>query len=73
MQNYRYLASIMSVANALEAIPGAPKKLPPAVVADWMEENHLDAEDVLGTSSDELRFTIENLVQPDHRNFPHLS
>ena len=72
MQNYRYLASIMSVMNALEAIPEAPKKLPPNVVADWMEENHLDAEDVLESSGDELKFTIENLVRPDHTNVPHL-
>ena len=73
MQNYRYLASIISVANALEAIPGTPKKLPPNVIADWMEENHIDAEDVLRSSSDELRLSIEHLVRPDHRNLPHLS
>ena len=73
MQNYRYLASIMSVSKALESIPGAAQKLPPNVVAEWMEENHLDAEDVLRTSSDELKFTIENLVHPDHTNLPHLS
>ena len=73
MHNYRYLASIMSVANALEAIPGTPRKLPPNVVADWMEENDLDAEAVLEASGEELRFTIENLVQPDHTNVPHLS
>jgi len=72
MQNYRYLASIMSVMNALESIPEAPKKLPPSVVADWMEENHLDAEDVLESSGEELKFTIENLVRPDHSNVPHL-
>ena len=73
MQNYRYLASIMSVSKALESIPGVPQKLPPNVVAEWMEENHLDAEDVLRSSGYELKFTIENLVQPDHRNVPHLS
>jgi len=73
MQNYRYLASIMSVMDALESIPGTPKKLPPSVVADWMEENHIDAEDVLRSTGEELKFTIENLVQPDHTNVPHLS
>lgn len=73
MQNYRYLASIMSVTNVLESIPGTPKKLPPSVVADWMEENQIDAEEVLTASGDELKFTIENLVRPDHTNVPHLS
>lgn len=73
MHNYRYLASIMSVANALESIPGTPKKLPPNVVADWMEQNQLEAEEVLEVNGDELRFRIENLVRPDHSNIPHLS
>ena len=73
MQNYRYLASIMSVTKALESIPGIAKQLPPNVVADWMEQNHLEAEEVLEVSGDELRFRIENLVQPDHSNIPHLS
>ena len=45
MQCYQYLASTLTIANALEKIPGAPKKLPPSVVADWMDENHIEADD----------------------------
>ena len=63
MQCYHYLASAMVMANALESIPGAPKKLPPSVVADWMEDNHIDAEDLLLASDEDVRTTVENLVR----------
>jgi len=70
MQCYRYLASTLSIANALERIPGAPKKLPPSVVADWMDENHIDAGDAFLVSEDEIRTTVEQLVQLAR---PHIS
>ena len=71
MQCYRYLASTLSIANALEKIPGAPKKLPLSVVADWMEENHLDADDPFLVSEDAIRATVEQLVQLDRPHILH--
>lgn len=63
MQCYRYLASALSIANALETIPDAPKKLPLSVVADWMEENHIDADDIFLLSEHQIRTTVEQTVQ----------
>ncbi|MGD8350746.1 MAG: hypothetical protein PVI79_15970 [Gammaproteobacteria bacterium] len=71
MQCYRYLASALSVANALEKITGAPKKLPLSVVADWMEENHIDADDAFLVSENEIRAAVERLVQLDRPHIQH--
>lgn len=71
MQCYQYLASTISISKALESIPGAPKKLPLNVVADWMDENNIKAEDVLLASGDEVRAIVESLVQLDQPNIPH--
>ena len=71
MQCYRYLASAQSVANALDAIPGAPKKLPLNVVADWMEANRLDAEDFELVAGDKTRATVERLVRQARPEIPH--
>ena len=71
MQCYQYLASTISIAKALESIPGAPKKLPLNVVADWMDENNIKAEDVLLASGDEVRAIVESLVQLGQPDMPH--
>ena len=71
MQCYQYLASTISIANALESIPGAPKKLPLSIVADWMEENNINAEDFLLVSGDEVRATVENLILLGQTDMPH--
>ena len=71
MQCYLYLATTQSVANALETIPDAPKKLPPSVVADWMEENRLDAEDLFLLSEAEIRTTVERMVHLAQPKIPH--
>ncbi|HKJ52673.1 MAG TPA: hypothetical protein VKB27_14300 [Gammaproteobacteria bacterium] len=71
MQCYRYLASTLSIANALEKIPGAPKKLPPSVVADWMDENYIDADEAFLISEDEIRAAVERLVQLARPHIAH--
>ena len=71
MQCYRYLASTLAVANALETIPGAPKKLPPSVVADWMEENRLDTKGLFLTPENELRAAVKRLVHLTRPQIPH--
>jgi len=63
MQCYQYLASTLSVANALETLPDAPQKLPLAVVADWMEENGLDAQEVLRAPGDEVRTSVKRVLR----------
>ncbi|MDH3388129.1 MAG: hypothetical protein OEN02_09495 [Gammaproteobacteria bacterium] len=71
MQCYQYLAATTSIANALDSIPGASHKLPFGVVADWMDENNIEAEDVLLANGDEVRAIVENLIQSDQPDIPH--
>jgi hypothetical protein len=60
MQCYQYLAATIAVSNTLESLPGVSHKLPLGVIANWMDENGIDAEDVLFASTD----TIEALIEP---------
>jgi len=62
MQCYRYLAATIAVSNTLESLPGLSHKLPPGVIANWMDENGIDAEDVLFASTDTIKALIEPLV-----------
>ena len=55
MHCYQYLAAITAVANTIESIPGIHHKLPHSVIADWMEENEIEAEDVMFASRDRDR------------------
>lgn len=71
MQCYRYLASTLTIAKALEAIPGAPKKLPLSVVADWMEENYIDADGAFLVAEGEIRSAVEQLLQLDRPHIQH--
>jgi len=71
MQCYQYLAATTSIANALESIPGASHKQHFSVVADWMDENNIEAEDVLLATGDEVRAIVEILFQPDRSDMPH--
>ena len=71
MQCYKYLAATISIAKVLESIPGPSHKLPFSVVADWMDENNIEAEDVLLATDDEVRAIVENLVQLGQPDMPH--
>ncbi len=71
MQCYKYLAATISIANALESISGPSPRLPLGVVANWMDENNIEAEDVLLATGDEVRAMAENLVQPGQLDIPH--
>jgi len=71
MQCYQYLAATTSIANALESIPSVSHKLPFSVVADWMDENNIEAEDVLLATGDEVRAIVVNLIQPGQPDMPH--
>ena len=63
MHCYEYLAAITAVANTIESIPGVAHKLPHSVIADWMAENDIEAEDVLFSSREQLASIIEMLVR----------
>ncbi|MCP4877599.1 MAG: hypothetical protein GY896_19240 [Gammaproteobacteria bacterium] len=69
MQCYQYLAAVTAVANALEAFPEIRAKLPLNAIADWMDENDIESEDLVFTATSEARARIEVLIQ---QNQPHI-
>jgi len=71
MHCYRYLAAVNAVANTIESCNGAGQKLPYSVVADWMEENGIEAEDVLLVAGSEVKAIVESLLQQDQPQLPH--
>jgi hypothetical protein len=50
MQCYQYLAAITAVSNTIDNLPGTRHKMPHSVIANWMEENGIEAEDILQRS-----------------------
>ena len=71
MHCYQYIAAVSAVANTVESCCGAGHKLPYSVVADWMEENGIEAEDVLLVSGSEVRAIVESLLRQDQPHLPH--
>lgn len=67
---YQTLAATIAVANAIEKFPSSSPKLPLSVIANWMGENNIEAEDVLFASTDAIATRIENLVR---QNQPSIS
>lgn len=70
MQCYQHLAATIAVSNTLESFPGIRHKLPLSLIADWMDENRIEVEDVLFASTDAIKAQIEPLVR---QNQPLLS
>ncbi len=71
MQDYQYLVAITAVTDALDSLPQAPNKLPHSVVADWLEEQGIDAEDILLVSGSEVRAIVADLVERGHPSTAH--
>ena len=69
MHCYQYLAATIAVANVIESIPGIHHRLPLSLIADWMAENDIEAEDVLFATPGAIETRIEDLVQ---RNQPRI-
>ena len=63
MQDYRYLAAVTAISNAIDSLPRAPHKLPYGVLADWMEAQGIDAEDILLISGSEVRAVVADLIE----------
>jgi len=70
MHCYQYLAAVNAVANTLESL-GTGQKLPYSVLADWMEENGIEPDDILLVSGSEVRAIVESLIQQDQPQLPH--
>ncbi|HKJ50300.1 MAG TPA: hypothetical protein VKB27_02300 [Gammaproteobacteria bacterium] len=71
MHCYQYLAAVNAVATTIESCPGAGTKMPYSVVADWMEENGIEPEEILLISGDEVRAIVESVIHRDQPHLPH--
>ena len=71
MQCYEYLAAVTAVANAIDTIPNEPHKIPYSVVADWMAQNDIEAEDLFEVSGPEVKALVEEVIQQNHSHVPH--
>jgi hypothetical protein len=45
--------------------------MPHSVIANWMEENGIEAEDILRVSGAELRAIVVDLVEHNQPQIPH--
>ena len=65
MHCYRYLAAVAAVSESIDESAGTCRKMPLAVVAEWMASNGIEAEQVLEIGGDEIRILIEETIQQD--------
>jgi hypothetical protein len=71
MQSYKTYASITLIANTFEIQPEVGCKLPHSVIAEWMEQNDIEPEDVLYASPDIVKAKLVRLVSNNLPQIPH--
>ena len=71
MHCYQYLAAVSAVAKSVETLAGAGQQLPYSVLADWMEENGIEPEDVLRVSGAEVRAIVGDVIRRDRPHLPN--
>ena len=70
MQCYKTLAAITLVANKIDSLPNCEHKLPYNLIADWMGEHDIDAEDILFGDSDAVSEMLVSLITQDQPHMP---
>ena len=70
MHCYRTNAAIKLVANTLEIMPQVGRKLPHAVIAEWMSRHDIEPEDLLFASPEEAKAKLVRLVEQDRPGLP---
>lgn len=70
MQCYKTFAATTLIANMLEVLPEIGRKLPHAVIAEWMAQNDIEPEDVLYVTPDAAKAKLVSLIE---QNRPQLS
>lgn len=71
MQCYRYLAAVTRLAHDIDTIPRLRRRIPYSVIAEWMEQNDIEAEELLEISGDEVRAIVAELVESNHPPMGH--
>ena len=67
MHCYQTLAATTLVAHTIDSLQHSRSFLPPAALADWMETNGIEIDDVLGADRETLRAQIAALLDRDAR------
>jgi len=62
MQCIKTYAATLIVANYLESMPEYGRKLPHAAIADWMDQNNIEPEDVLYTTPQAIKKWLRQLA-----------
>jgi len=65
MHCYRTYAAITLIANTLEIMPGVARKLPHAMLAEWISRHDIEPEDLLFVSPEEAKSILIRLVAQD--------
>ncbi|MDJ0779748.1 MAG: hypothetical protein QNJ85_17900 [Gammaproteobacteria bacterium] len=68
MHCYQTLAATTLVARTIDSLQDSPSFLPPAALADWMETNGIEIEDVLGADRETLRAQVAALLDRENRH-----
>ena len=63
MHCYKTLAAATLIANQFENMPQVGRKLPHAVVAEWMAQNDIEPEDVLYKAPDVVKTKLLSLLE----------
>ena len=71
MQCYRYLAAANAVAQSLESTSNSGRKIPFAVLVDWMEASGIEAEQLLQVSGPEMRAIVDEAIRCDQPDITH--
>lgn len=70
MQCYRYLAAVTAIADSIDGLPGERGKMPYNVIAEWMAQNGIEADELLDIGGDEIRSLVEEAIQHNHPGMP---
>lgn len=71
MHCYRYLAAVGALSEAIDSLPNTEHRLPYSILADWMEENGIDADELLQVSGEEVRTIVETIISQHQPPLPH--
>ena len=70
MQCFKTYAATLIIAGYLDSMSESCRKLPHAAIADWMEQNDIEPEDVLNTTPQAIKKWLSQLPP---QNLPTLS
>ena len=70
MQCFKTYAATLIIASYLDCMSESGRKLPHAAIADWMEPNDIEPEDVLNTTPQAIKKWLSQLPP---KNLPTLS